>query len=216
MGLKDFNIEFNSWIKTQLEVQKNGLFGSLDKVWKDIKNIDLPTFPRLSWRECMERYGSDKPDIRYDMELIDVSNAFVNSSFEFLNGKIIKAIVAKNAAGSFTRKDIDVLTENAKKNKAKSLMWFKVNEDKLEGASAKLVNEEEANELKKLLNYENGDLVLVLEKALKGFYLLYSLTGSWLVHEETYDVIVDVTKDFYETTKNKAENWYKNYKESRN
>ena len=143
-----------------LETLYGVIEGMFKKVWKDIKNIDLPTFPRLSWRECMERYGSDKPDIRYDMELIDVSNAFVNSSFEFLNGKIIKAIVAKNAAGSFTRKDIDVLTENAKKNKAKSLMWFKVNEDKLEGASAKLVNEEEANELKKLLNYENGDLVL--------------------------------------------------------
>jgi len=143
-----------------LETLYGVIEGMFKKVWKDIKNIDLPTFPRLSWKECMERYGSDKPDIRYDIELIDVSRVFAGSSFEFLNGKIVKAIVAKNAAGAFTRKDIDVLTENAKKNKAKSLMWFKVNNDKLEGASAKLVNEEEANELKEILKYENGDLVV--------------------------------------------------------
>ena len=143
-----------------LETLYGVIEGMFKKVWKDIKGIELDTFPRLTWKECMERYGSDKPDIRYDMELINVSSVFANSSFEFLNGKTVKAIVAKNAASSFTRKDIDSLTENAKKNKAKSLMWFKVNEDKLEGASAKLINEEEAKALKNILNYENGDLVL--------------------------------------------------------
>ena len=75
---------------------------------------------RMPYNEAFDKYGSDKPDIRYDMELINVSSVFKNSSFEFLNGKTVKAIVAKNAANSFTRKDIDALTENAKKNKAKS------------------------------------------------------------------------------------------------
>lgn len=138
-----------------------GVFeGLFKRVWKDIKGIDNLEFPRMSWRQVMDTYGSDKPDLRYDMPLIDVSEIFKNSSFEFLNNKCVKAIVAKNAANSFTRKEVDKLADVAKLFKAKGLCWVKVNNDSLEGPSAKLIEESQKEAFKSALNYENGDLVL--------------------------------------------------------
>ena len=92
------------------------------------------------------------------MELVDLSEVFEESSFEFLKGKVVKAIVAKNAANSFTRKEVDQLGEVAKLFKAKSLCWCKVNGENLEGPSAKLIENKEL--FKEKLNYENGDLIL--------------------------------------------------------
>ena len=138
-----------------------GVFeGLFKRVWKDIKGIDNLEFPRMSWRQVMDTYGSDKPDLRYDMPLIDVSEIFKNSSFEFLNNKCVKAIVAKNAANCFTRKEVDKLADVAKLFKAKGLCWVKVNNDTLEGPSAKLIEESQKEAFKSALNYENGDLVL--------------------------------------------------------
>ena len=134
--------------------------GMFRKVWKDIKGIDNLEFPRMTWREVMENYGSDKPDLRYDMKLIDLSEIFVESSFDFLKGKVVKAIVAKNAASSFTRKDVDKLADVAKLFKAKGLCWCKVNNDTLEGPSAKLIEESQREAFKDALGYENGDLIL--------------------------------------------------------
>ena len=134
--------------------------GMFKKVWKDIKGIDNLTFPRMTWKEVMENYGSDKPDLRYDMKLIDLSEIFVESSFDFLKGKVVKGIVAKNAAASFTRKDVDKLADVAKLFKAKGLCWCKVNNDTLEGPSAKLIEESQREAFKNALGYENGDLIL--------------------------------------------------------
>jgi len=134
--------------------------GMFRKIWHDIKGIDNLTFPRLTWRYVMDNYGSDKPDLRYDMKLIDVSDVFSDTTVEFLANKVIKAIVVKNAADKFTRKEIDALAETAKLFKAKGLCWFKVNGEVLEGPSAKLVTDEERPNLLNKLNYENNDLVL--------------------------------------------------------
>ena len=138
-----------------------GVFeGLFKRIWKDAKGIDNLEFPRMPWREVMDKYGSDKPDLRYDMQLIDLSHIFKESSFEFLNNKCVKAIVAKNAANSFTRKEVDKLADVAKLFKAKGLCWVKVNNDTLEGPSAKLIEESQKEAFKEALNYENGDLVL--------------------------------------------------------
>ena len=134
--------------------------GLFKRIWKDAKGIDNLEFPRMPWREVMDKYGSDKPDLRYDMQLIDLSHIFKESSFEFLNNKCVKAIVAKNAANSFTRKEVDKLADVAKLFKAKGLCWVKVNNDTLEGPSAKLIEESQKVAFKEALNYENGDLVL--------------------------------------------------------
>lgn len=143
-----------------LETLYSVLEGMFRKIWKDIKGIDNLTFPRMTWRDCMNNYGSDKPDLRYDMKLIDISSVFEDSEVEFLKGKVIKAIVAKNAASAYTRKEIDGLADLAKLFKAKGLCWVKVNNDTLEGASAKLITEKERDLFKEKLNYENGDLIL--------------------------------------------------------
>lgn len=143
-----------------LETLYSVLEGMFRKIWKDIKGIDNLTFPRMTWNDCMNNYGSDKPDLRYDMKLIDVSSVFEDSDVEFLKGKVIKAIVAKNAASLYTRKEIDGLADLAKLFKAKGLCWVKVNNDTLEGASAKLITEKERDLFKEKLNYENGDLIL--------------------------------------------------------
>ena len=143
-----------------LETLYSVLEGMFRKIWKDIKGIDNLTFPRMTWNDCMNNYGSDKPDLRYDMKLIDISSIFEDSDVEFLKGKVIKAIVAKNAASLYTRKEIDGLADLAKLFKAKGLCWVKVNNDSLEGASAKLITEKERDLFKEKLNYENGDLIL--------------------------------------------------------
>ncbi len=143
-----------------LETLYSVLEGMFRKIWKDIKGIDNLTFPRMTWNDCMNNYGSDKPDLRYDMKLIDISSIFEDSDVEFLKGNVIKAIVAKNAASLYTGKEIDGLADLAKLFKAKGLCWVKVNNDTLEGASAKLITEKERELFKEKLNYENGDLIL--------------------------------------------------------
>lgn len=134
------------------------LEGMFKKIFKDIKGIDNLTFPKMTWREVMDQYGSDKPDIRYEMKLVNISDLFENSSFEFLAHKVVKAIVVKNAANQFTRKEIDGLADVAKLYKAKGLCWCKMNNNVLEGASAKLIENHEV--FINTLNVENNDLVL--------------------------------------------------------
>lgn len=134
--------------------------GLFKKVLKDVKNYDLPVpFPHLTWHEAMNTYGSDKPDLRYDLPLIDVSAIFANTEIEFLKVETIKALKVENKANAFSRKDIDKLAENAKKYKAKSLLWVKVNQDHLEGASAKLISESEQQQLFSSLSLKHNDLV---------------------------------------------------------
>lgn len=145
-----------------LETLYGVIEGMFKAIWKEVLNVEISSIPRLTWKECMERFGSDKPDLRYEMELIDVKDIFEKSEHAFLKNHFIKAIVVKNGASAFTRKDIDALAMNAKKYKAQSLLWFKVNDGQLEGASAKLIQEEEKKLLAQRLHYENGDLVLMI------------------------------------------------------
>ena len=134
--------------------------GMFKQVFKDIKGIDNLDFPKMTWKEVMDNYGSDKPDIRYEMKLIDLTEVFKNTTVEFIKDKTVKAIVAKNAASSYTRKEIDGLADVAKLFKAKGLCWCKVNNGMLEGPSAKLITENELEAFKNALNYQDGDLIL--------------------------------------------------------
>lgn len=141
-----------------LNTLQNIIEGMFRKIFKDIKNIDNLAFPKITWKDAMDKYGSDKPDLRYGLEFVDISDLFVNSSFDFLKGKTVKAINVKQAASKFTRKEIDQLGEVAKLFKAKSICWTKVNNGTLEGASAKLVELPDA--FKERLNCEHDDLIL--------------------------------------------------------
>lgn len=136
------------------------------RVMKVAKGIDVPLpFPRLSYDEAINRYGSDKPDTRFGMELVDVSEHVKTSGFKVFasaveTGGQVKAINVKGAADKYSRKDIDGLTEFVARYGAKGLAWLKVEEDGLKGPIAKFFTEEEQHRLIEALTAETGDLLL--------------------------------------------------------
>ncbi|GEQ05312.1 aspartate--tRNA ligase [Staphylococcus gallinarum] len=138
----------------------------LQNVVKDVKNIEVPRpFPRMTYHEAMERYGSDKPDTRFDMELINVSELGEIMDFKVFKDTVnnngqVKAIVAKGASDHYTRKDIDALTEFVGIYGAKGLAWVKVVEDGLNGPIAKFFEQDHVAKLQELTEAEAGDLVL--------------------------------------------------------
>lgn len=137
----------------------------LVKVMKDTKRIDIPRpFPQMSYDEAINRFGSDKPDIRFGLELIQISDLVENSEFKVFssavfNGGEVKAINVKGAADKFSRKDIDALGEFVSIYGAKGLAWLKVEKDELKGPIAKFFKEN-PEELVNRLEAEAGDLLL--------------------------------------------------------
>ena len=141
--------------------------GLMRDIFKQIKNVDLEAFPRLTYNECMDSYGSDKPDTRFDMKLQDITDVFNNTSFEIFknivsDGGIINAIVLKDKANDLSRKDIDKLTEFVKIYKAKALSYLKYVDGEFTGSIAKVMSEEEFNSLKDKLSLGNNDLVFII------------------------------------------------------
>jgi len=135
-------------------------------VMKEVKGIEIALpFPRLTYFEAMDRFGSDKPDTRFGLELKDLSEAVKNSGFKVFasavaSGGQVKAINVKNSADKYSRKDIDGLTEYVNRYGAKGLAWLKVTEEGLNGPIAKFFTEEEVESIKAILEAENGDLLL--------------------------------------------------------
>ncbi|ALM57240.1 aspartate--tRNA ligase [Staphylococcus equorum] len=138
----------------------------LQNVVKDVKDVEVPRpFPRMTYNEAMSRYGSDKPDTRFGMELIDVSELGEVMDFKVFKDAInkdgqVKAIVAEGASDKYTRKDIDVLTEFVNIYGAKGLAWVKVVEDGLNGPIAKFFENDHVEKLQSLTGAQAGDLVL--------------------------------------------------------
>ncbi|MCL6586324.1 MAG: aspartate--tRNA ligase [Anoxybacillus sp.] len=136
------------------------------RVMKVAKGIDVSLpFPRLSYDEAIARYGSDKPDTRFGMELVDVSEHVKTSGFKVFasaveTGGQVKAINVKGAADKYSRKDIDGLTEFVARYGAKGLAWLKVEEDGLKGPIAKFFTEAEQENFMQALAAEIGDLLL--------------------------------------------------------
>ncbi len=135
--------------------------GLIAKVMKDTKNIDVTLpFPRMTYDDAMNQYGSDKPDTRFEMLLTDVSTIVKKADFKvFTEAPVVKAIVAKNAADAYSRKDIDKLTDYAKQFGAKGLAWVKFVGHEFSGPIAKFLPEI-ADELADTLALTDKDLVL--------------------------------------------------------
>jgi len=130
------------------------------------KKVSPRPFRRIAYKDAIDLYGTDKPDLRYEMTISDISDVFKNTEFSIFKtvleqGGIINAIVAKGCADKYSRKDLDKLTEFAKSKKASGLAYLKFNEE-ITGSIAKVVTEEEIEELKKVLNIEDNDLVLII------------------------------------------------------
>ena len=138
--------------------------GLLKKVMKDTLGVEVTTpFPRLSFAEAMSRYGNDKPDTRFALELIDVADIVKDSDLKVFstvveNGGHVKALNLKGLADEYSRKDADSLAQFVAKYGAKGLAWLKVEEDGLKGPIAKfLVNQETS--LRERLDAEVGDII---------------------------------------------------------
>ncbi len=138
----------------------------LQKIFKEILNIDIPLpVDRITYREAMERFGSDKPDTRFGFELMDVGETVKNCGFKIFtsaveNGGAVKAINIKGYGDQFSRKDITKLEDYIKDYKAKGLAWIKVTEQGVTSPIAKFFTEEEIEAILKATDAAKGDLVL--------------------------------------------------------
>ncbi|MDN6029709.1 MAG: aspartate--tRNA ligase, partial [Lactococcus plantarum] len=142
--------------------------GLIAKVMKDTKEItvSLP-FPRISYDDAMNRYGSDKPDTRFEMELVDITAIAKRADFKvFTQASAIKAIVVNNMADRYSRKDIDKLTEFAKQFGAKGLAWVKFTDQVFAGPIAKFLPDI-ADDLETALSLTENDLVLFVADELE-------------------------------------------------
>lgn len=138
----------------------------MKKVMKEVKDIDISLpLPRMPYQEAMDRYGSDKPDTRFDLELIHVSDIVATSGFKVFsqavdNGGKVALLNIKGKADNYSRKDIDKLTEYVKVYDAKGLAWLKADESELKGPIAKFLSKEEVAGIRDRANVEQGDLLL--------------------------------------------------------
>ena len=136
------------------------------QVIKDVKGIDVKLpLPRMTWHDAMETYGIDKPDIRFDMKLVNLNETVKDVDFMVFKNALdnkgyVKGINVKNAADQYSRKKIDKLTDLAKTYKAKGLAWMKVVNGKAEGPIVKFFNEEQLTRLLDTMNGEDNDLLL--------------------------------------------------------
>ena len=132
-------------------------------IFQSVKNINLPnSFPRITYKEAMERYGSDKPDTRYGMELIDIKPFTDQSEFKAFSGvDCVKAIVVDSGA-KFSRKIIDELTEFSKKNGARGLAWMKFQDGNFNGGISKFFNEKLQKSMIESLSLKNEEILLIV------------------------------------------------------
>lgn len=139
--------------------------GLLKEVFKKVKNIDINLpLRKMKYDDAIKDYGSDKPDLRFEMKINDVTEVFKDTEFVVFknviqNNGIINCLVVKNANDKYSRKDLDKLTDFVKTYKASGLAYLKFNEE-VTGSIAKVVTDTELSNLKNKLNIENNDLVL--------------------------------------------------------
>ena len=141
--------------------------GLVRDIFKKVKDIDLPKpFMRMTYDDAINNYGSDKPDLRFGMEIKDITEILTNNDSNLFKGVIdnngiINAIVVKGSADNYSRKKLDSLTEYVKKYKAGGLAYLKIAEETT-GSIVKLLSEDELSLIKSKLDLENGDLVLIV------------------------------------------------------
>lgn len=141
--------------------------GLMKKLFKEIwdKNLNLP-LPRYSFDEAMEKYGSDKPDTRFELEMVTLNETFKDSGFKVFkdqieNNGIVTGLLA-SGCGDYTRNQLDVLTDQVKKWGAGGLIWMRVKEGNLEAPVAKFFSDEEKKNLVAALKAKPGDLIFIV------------------------------------------------------
>ena len=161
---------------TQIDIEmsfadEEDIFNEVEKImraiFKQIKGIDNLEFVRIPYIEAMDKYGSDKPDLRFDNPMINISELFTNTEFKVFkdcldNDGIIKALLFKNCANNFSRKKFDELNEFVRIYQAKGLAYLKYENDEFSGSLNNGISDDEKNKLKETLNIENGDVVFMI------------------------------------------------------
>ena len=141
--------------------------GYLKKLFHDIKGVDIKLpLRRMSYQDAMERFGSDKPDLRFGFELKDISELVKGTEFQVFSnalssGGSVRGICIENASDKFSRKDIDKLTENAKHYGAKGLVWIRIEADEIKSSVNKFFSQEELAEIAKAFDAKANDLILI-------------------------------------------------------
>lgn len=147
-----------------IEIQE----GYLKRVFREMKGVDIETpFPRITYDEAMERYGSDKPDTRVGFELNDITGLVNNCDFKVFTDAIaaggsVRGICITGAADKYTRKKIDKLTEAVRSYGAKGMVWMKVNDSEVTSSVNKFFSQEQLQEIADAMKAESGDLILIV------------------------------------------------------
>ena len=143
--------------------------GYVKRLFKEVLGVDVALpIPRLTYQEAMERYGSDKPDTRYAMELYNLTDLVKDCGFSVFSGAVaeggcVRGITAKGAVSVLTRKEIDKLTDFVKGSGAKGLAWIRLNEDgSMASSFAKFMSEDEMSAILARAGAEKGDVVLII------------------------------------------------------
>lgn len=142
--------------------------GYIKRVFRDSIGVDIPTpLPRLTYKEAMERFGSDKPDTRYAMELYDLSDIVRACGFGVFESAIagngsVRGITAKGGVKVLSRKEIDKLTEMVKGIGAKGLAWVRLTDEGVSSSFGKFISEDKMNEILKTADATTGDVVLII------------------------------------------------------
>lgn len=171
--------------------------GVIRKIWKEVLGIEIEEkFRRMPYVEAMSKYGSDKPDLRYDLELKELTDAVKDCGFSVFAdnikaGGIVAALNAKGCA-EFSRKKIDELTNLAKKYGAKGLAWMKFEKGEVNSPIAKFLNEQEIANIKEITKAEDGDLVLIVSDK---WTRTYTVLGALRIEVAKFSGIYDKIKD---------------------
>ena len=142
--------------------------GFVQRLFKEILDVDIKLpLNRMTYADAMSNYGSDKPDLRFDMKIIDLSDIVENSEFGVFKGAIensgsVRAICAKNCVNIYTRKNIDRLTESAKGIGAKGLAWIRLTDEGIASSFGKFVSEAEMNSIIERCNAQTGDVIVIV------------------------------------------------------
>ena len=166
--------------------------GMIKKIVKDTKNIELDDFPRMTYKDAMENYGSDKPDTRFDMKLLDLTEILKNTRMNVFRqniekGGIAKCLIVRNNGDKYSRTDIDHLIDFTRIYGAKGMAWLKYDNDQFNGVIAKNLEDEKLEEIKNTYDVKNNDLILIVADKPK---VVYAALGALRIKiAKTLDII---------------------------
>lgn len=183
-------------------IQQNDVIALIEefaqRVWKEVLNVEVQLpFKRMSWHEAMTKYGSDKPDLRYDLPLTTITEIVRECGFSVFkdaaakNHGVVALLNAKGCA-EFSRKQIDELTEHAKKYGAKGLAWMKFTNGEVNSPIAKFLSEQEIAAIKEAAQAEDGDLLLF---AAEEFERCYTILGAVRIEVAKRSGILEKVKE---------------------